>query len=140
MSPDILKQIVYGRALGLCEYCKSPANISSQPFVVEHIIPKSKGGQSTAENAALSCQGCNNHKYNKTDGIDALTGNTANIFNPRKQIWSDHFAWSDDGIEIIALSSAGRVTLKALRLNRQELQNLRFLLVEAGKHPPKVEL
>jgi hypothetical protein len=139
MSPDNLKQIAYGRALGLCEYYKSPANISSQPFVVEHIIPKSKGGHSTPENIALSCQGCNNYKYNKTDGIDALTGKTANIFNPRTQTWSDHFAWSDDGIEIIELSSTGRVTLKALRLNRQELQNLRSLLVEAGKHPPKAE-
>jgi len=107
--------------------------------VVEHIIPKSKGGQSTPKNTTLSCQGCNNYKYNKTDGIDNLTGNTANIYNPRKQIWSDHFAWSSDGIEIIALSSTGRVTLNTLRLNRQELQNLRFLLVEAGKHPPKFE-
>lgn len=139
MSPDNLKQLTYERALGLCEYCKSPANISSQPFVIEHVIPKSKGGQSTQENTALSCQGCNNYKYNKTDGIDILTGKTANIFNPRKQIWSDHFAWSDDGIEIIALSSTGRVTLDVLRLNRQELQNLRSLLAEAGKHPPKLE-
>jgi hypothetical protein len=137
MSPDKLKQTTYERALGLCEYCKSPANISSQPFVVEHVIPKSKGGQSTPENAALSCQGCNNYKYNKTDDIDILTGKTATIFNPRKQIWSNHFAWSNDGIEIIAISSTGRVTIKALRLNRQELQNLRFLLVETGKHPPK---
>jgi len=29
MSPDKLKQTTYDKALGLCEYCKSPANISS---------------------------------------------------------------------------------------------------------------
>lgn len=139
MSPDKLKQITYNRAKGLCEYCKSPANISSQPFVVEHVFPKSKGGQSTQENTALSCQGCNNYKYNKTTGIDGLTGIKANIFNPRKQIWSAHFAWSNDGIEIIGLSATGRVTLELLKLNRQELQNLRQLLGEAGKHPPKEE-
>ena len=60
MSPDKLKQITFKRAQGLCEYCKSPANISSQPFVVEHIFPKSKGGESIQENTALSYQGCNN--------------------------------------------------------------------------------
>lgn len=57
MSSDKLKHITFERANGLCEYCKSPANISSQPFVVEHILPKSKGGQSIQENTALSCQG-----------------------------------------------------------------------------------
>lgn len=138
MSPDKLKQITYSRAQGLCEYWKSPANISSQPFVVEHILPKSKGGQSIEENTALSCQGCNNYKYNKTAGNDSLTGKSANIFDPRKQIWSDHFAWSNDGSEIIGLSATGRVTIEVLRLNRQELQNLRNLLGEAGKHPPKL--
>jgi 5-methylcytosine-specific restriction endonuclease McrA len=81
MSPDKLKYIIYDRANSLCEYCKSPANISSQPFVVEHILPKSKGGKSVQENTALSCQGSNNYKYNKTAGIDSLTGKTASIFN-----------------------------------------------------------
>ncbi len=137
MSPDKLKQLTYTRANGLCEYCKSPANISSQPFVVEHVFPKSKGGQSNPVNTALSCQGCNNYKYNKTTGIDSLTGKTVNIFNPRKQNWSAHFAWSEDGNDIIGLTATGRVTTETLRLNRQELQNLRQLLGEAGKHPPK---
>ena len=60
-----LKEFVYERAFGFCEYCKSPANISSQPFVTDHIIPKSKGGEATVENLALSCQGCNGYKHNK---------------------------------------------------------------------------
>jgi 5-methylcytosine-specific restriction endonuclease McrA len=47
MSLNKLKELLFGRANGLCEYCKSPANISSQPFVIEHIIPKSKGGETT---------------------------------------------------------------------------------------------
>ncbi|MEH1969279.1 HNH endonuclease [Nostoc sp.] len=29
-------------------------------------IPKSQGGNTTLDNLALSCQGCNNRKYNKT--------------------------------------------------------------------------
>ncbi len=78
-----LKILVYNRANGLCEYCKSPANISSQPFVIEHIIPKSKGGKNTLDNLALSCQGCNSHKYTKLFALDFLTQIEVPIFNPR---------------------------------------------------------
>ena len=137
MSFEKLKQLVFGRAKGLCEYCKSPANISSQPFVIEHITPKSKGGQTESENLALSCQGCNNHKYNKTKGIDKLTNKETDLHNPRKQEWVENFAWTDDVIEIIGKNSTGRVTVDELKLNRVELQNLRKLLSKVGKHPPK---
>lgn len=137
MSFDKLKKSVFERAKGLCEYCKSPADISSQPFVVDHIIPKSKGGESTIDNLAFSCQGCNNHKYNKTKGIDDITGQEADLYNPRKQEWDDTFVWADDILEIIGKNVNGRVTVDELKLNRIELQNLRKLLSEAGRHPPK---
>lgn len=131
-----LKELVFNRAQGLCEYCKSPANISSQPFVIEHIIPKSKDGTSTEDNLALSCQGCNNYKYNKTEGTDNVTGETVELFNPRKQQWDDNFKWSDNTEEILGLTSSGRVTVEELKLNRTELRNLRALLSSVGKHPP----
>lgn len=139
MSLKKLKEFVFRRALGLCEYCKSPANISSQPFVIEHIVPKSKGGETVEENTALSCQGCNNYKYNKVSGKDTITDSTVYLFNPRKQKWMDNFKWSDDTTEIIGTSACGRVTSDELKLNRNELKNLRKLLSDAGKHPPKEE-
>ena len=138
MSPNKLKDLILKRANGLCEYCKSPANISPQPFAIEHIIPKSKNGETLEENLALSCQGCNNYKYNKTSGLDNLTGETVNLFNPRKQEWNENFKWSDDVLEMIGITSIGRVTIDELKLNRIELQNLRNLLATAGKHPPKL--
>lgn len=138
MSPEQLKKTVLVRAGGLCEYCKSPANISSQAFSMDHIIPKSKGGKTEPGNLALSCQGCNNYKYNKSEGIDELTGLSAPIFNPRKERWNNHFSWSEDGTEILGISAIGRVTVKELQLNRMELRNLRSLLVDAGIHPPSI--
>lgn len=132
-----IKEKIFDRANGLCEYCKSPANISSQPFVIEHILPKSKGGNTTEANLALSCQGCNNYKYNKTQGFDNLTGNYTNLFNPRQSSWNDNFKWSEDTLEILGITATGRVTIEELKLNRAELQNLRKLLANAGKHPPK---
>ncbi len=127
---------VLKRAFGLCEYCKSPSNISSQSFVIEHIIPKSKGGVSQLENYAFSCQGCNNHKYNKTISFDAVSKMTVDLFNPRIDNWQEHFCWSDDLQEIIGISATGRVTVENLKLNRFELLNLRQLLLSVGKHPP----
>jgi hypothetical protein len=137
MSFNKLKELLFGRANGLCEYCKSPANISSQPFVIEHIIPKSKGGETTENNLALSCQGCNNHKYNKTSGIDSITQEEVQLFHPRHQTWKEYFSWTDDVLEILGINATGRVTVEELKLNRQELKNLRKLLTDAGKHPPK---
>jgi hypothetical protein len=130
------KETVYNRALGLCEYCKSPANISSQPFVIEHIIAKSRGGSSMLSNLALACQGCNNHKYNKLIGFDVISKLEVDLFHPRFDIWSEHFCWSDDTSQIIGITATGRVTVEELRLNRIELLNLRQLLFGAGKHPP----
>ena len=73
MTANELKELVIERAKGLCEYCKSPANISSQPFVLDHIFPKRKGGKTEEMNLAFSCQGCNNHKYIKIKSIDNIT-------------------------------------------------------------------
>lgn len=136
MLPEKIQRGLVERADGLCEYCKSPANISSQPFVADHIFPISKGGKSEFDNLAFSCQGCNSYKYNKTSGKDLITGNDAQIFNPRIQKWANHFSWSEDGLEIIGISSVGRVTIHELKMNRIQLQNLRSLLVNAGLHPP----
>ncbi len=86
-----LKNTVYQRASGLCEYCKSPAAFSPQPYAIEHIFPKIKGGSDKPDNLALSCQGCNNYKYNKTGGTDLITGDTAKLFNPRTCKWPQHF-------------------------------------------------
>jgi hypothetical protein len=134
--PAALKRLVGERARGFCEYCRSPASVSSQPFAVEHIVPKVRGGESTEDNLALSCQGCNNHKYDKIEGSDPAGGALALFYHPRKDRWRDHFAWSDDFTLVVGVSPTGRATVAALRLNRESVVSLRRLLCEMGKHPP----
>ena len=119
-----------------CEYCRSQARFAMQSFSVEHITPKSRGGATTLKNAAYACQGCNNHKYNKTEGIDPATDKLALLFHPRRDKWSDHFTWSDDFSLIIGLTPTGRATVDTLQLNRERLVNLRRVLYPAGEHPP----
>lgn len=134
--PAELRRLVHTRARGLCEYCRSQARFSPQPFSVEHIIARALGGQTIAENLALSCQGCNGHKYIKWQAIDPLTRKLISLFHPRQQRWRDHFAWNEDATLIVGLTPTGRTTAEALKLNRPELVNLREVLYVTQKHPP----
>ncbi len=134
-----IKKNVIERASGLCEYCKSPSDFSPQSFSIEHIYPISAGGQSNLDNLAYACQGCNNHKYTKTEGIDPLSNIEAALFHPRQDNWSTHFGWVEGGLKIIGLTKTGRTTVKELQLNRENLLNLRSLLLLADMHPPEEE-
>lgn len=128
---------VYQRANGCCEYCQILMTYVPDPYVIEHIIPISKGGTNDLDNLALSCHGCNNTKYNKTEGIDAITGKKAPLFHPRNDKWDKHFKWNEDFTKMIGISPKGRVTIEILKVNREELLNLRNLLALVGEHPPK---
>ncbi len=124
------------RAKGVCEYCRCPKRFVPQSFTVEHIIPISRGGKTVLRNLAWACMACNNHKYNKVEAIDPQTGRKVRLFNPRRHPWPDHFAWTEDAMRIIGLTATGRATVKALRLNGEELINLRGVLLSQGLHPP----
>lgn len=130
------RRVVAERAAGRCEYCRSPSDLSSSPFAVEHIVPRSKKGKTRLNNLALCCQGCNGHKYNKTEALDPATGVKVRLFNPRKHSWIDHFAWSDDATLVVGLTPTGRATVGALRLNRPALIRLRRILKARNEHPP----
>ena len=131
-----LKRLVGERAGGCCEYCRSPARVATQPFSVEHVTPRARGGETTSENLALSCQGCNNHKYDKIEARDPAHGEVVPLYHPRRDRWRDHFAWSDDFTLVVGVSAAGRATVAALRLNRDGVVNLRRALLGMGEHPP----
>jgi hypothetical protein len=131
------KQIVIARANGCCEYCRSPMRYAVQTFSIEHIFPQHLGGKSTLANLALACQGCNNHKYVKTEALDPVTGKFLPLYNPRKQRWHSHFSWDQDFTLIVGLTPIGRATVDALQLNREGLLNFRRILYERGEHPPK---
>lgn len=45
-----------------CQYCGA----HSAPLTLDHVIPKSRGGQDTWENLVTACVPCNNRKGNRT--------------------------------------------------------------------------
>ncbi|MBF0349647.1 MAG: HNH endonuclease [SAR324 cluster bacterium] len=134
--PAELRRIVMDRAQGCCEYCHSQSKFATQSFSVEHIIPVNKGGNSELGNLALACQGCNNHKYTRTEGTDPVGHQIVLLFHPRQHQWNEHFVWNHDCTLMIGLTPTGRTTIDILRLNRPGLVNLRKILYETGEHPP----
>ncbi|MBC8447685.1 MAG: HNH endonuclease, partial [Chloroflexi bacterium] len=95
------------------------------------------GGLTEEDNLWLACSLCNENKGIRTVALDPLTGEMAPLFNPRRQVWQEHFAWIAEGDRIIGLTAIGRATVIALNLNRLSLVKARQVWVAAGWHPPK---
>lgn len=131
-----LRQAVAARAKNYCEYCRCPEDFSPNSFTVDHVKPRQAGGETDIENLAWSCSGCNGHKYTRTTYPDPQTGQKVPLFNPRQQVWANHFFWNEDFTQMIGKTACGLAKIEALKLNRQGIVNLRRLLVEVGLHPP----
>jgi hypothetical protein len=84
------------------------------------------------------CVFCNRHKAARQEVSDPQSGRTVPLFNPRRQIWEDHFAWSADFTEIFGLTATGRATIAALRMNRPQLIRARRIWVKLDEHPPRM--
>ena len=60
VSPRFSKKKLFARDKYTCGYCGKSAD------TVDHVIPRSKGGQTTWENAVASCLKCNHKKGSRT--------------------------------------------------------------------------
>ena len=120
-----------------CGYCLTQEIVSGVPLTMEHILPKASGGQSAEENLWLSCRLCNEAKGILTEAVDTESNSSVPLFNPRTQVWVDHFAWSEDGTLILGQTPVGRATIEALSLNSELRVRARAIWVEAGWHPPE---
>ena len=105
---------------------------------LDHLIPEALGGRTEEENLWLACSLCNDAKGRRVASADPDTGKVVRLFNPRYQVWSDHFMWSDGSDRIIGLTPAGRATVVALSLNRLPLVLARRAWFDVGWHPPAV--
>lgn len=135
--PAQLRELVRQRAAFRCEYCRASEWLVGQRSHIDHVVPESKGGESTAHNLCLACAACNGSKLDRTEAVDPGTGTIEPLFNPRRQRWQEHFTWSEDGTQIIGVTPSGRATVEALRLNRPMAVSARAVWVSVGRHPPE---
>jgi hypothetical protein len=129
-----LRNLVIRRADNRCEYCKLSQIGQEATFHIDHVIPVAADGPTEANNLALACVSCSLHKSAKQFAQDPLTAETVRIFNPRQQLWEDHFCW--EGVQVIGLTSQGRATIAALRMNRPVILTIRQEEEILGRHPP----
>jgi hypothetical protein len=135
--PRALRERIAAQAGHRCGYCRTSVFLVGTTFEIDHIVPESLGGKTEEENLWLACPACNGHKSNRIAAVDPATGEIVRLFDPRHQIWSEHFAWSASGDEIIGLTPTGRATVDALHLNRSVLVYARWRWVQWGCHPPE---
>ena len=107
-----------------------------KPFHIEHVIARQHGGATELDNLALACWACNLKKGPNLTGIDPQSKRITRLFNPRKNRWADHFAFSVGtsvavGLEIRGLTAIGRTTL-VLGMNIEMRQMVRYELWREG--------
>jgi hypothetical protein len=134
--PKALRNQIAAEARERCGYCLTDQRVSGAQMHIEHLIPRAQGGRSVRMNLWLACAWCNSYKGTRTEAVDPETGMRVGLFNPRIQVWSEHFRWSDDGVHILGVTPVGRATVKALHLNNPYIVPARRLWVVAGWHPP----
>jgi hypothetical protein len=121
---------VHNHAAYRCEYCQAAQRIIGQSMHVEHIKPDG------SDDLCLSCPTCNLSKAKVTTTHDPDMGKMTERFNSRKQGWSEHFRWAENGTVVQAITPTGRATVARLRMNLPRLIESRSIWVYSGVHPP----
>jgi len=107
-----------------------PQAVHVLTFPIDHVIARQHGGETHAENLAMSCVRCNSCKGPNIAGIDPRSRSLTRLFNPRIDHWAEHFALRD--ATILGLTSVGRTTVIVLQLNHPDSVALRLSLIAEG--------
>lgn len=129
MSPVMRRQI-RARAECRCEYCHFPEEVAELRFQVDHVVAEKHGGRASLTNLAWACLRCNSHKGPNLAGLDPKTGKLSRLFNPRTDLWDEHFRWSSP--KLVGKSPVGRATIIVLCINRLDTLLLRRSLMAEG--------
>jgi len=123
VSPE-LRRSVEDRASSRCEYCGLAQQ--QEPFFrfhVDHVVGRQHGGMTAPQNLALACHFCNRHKGPNLSSIEPTTGIMVPLFNPRSDVWADHFERHADMIH--GRTTIGRATVTLLCMNAANRRALR---------------
>jgi hypothetical protein len=119
------RRLVRERAGGCCEYCRMAE--AWEPFFsyhIEHIIARQHGGPDDVSNLCLACHHCNLRKGPNLSGIDPDVGGLTALFNPRTEMWTEHFRI--EAGSVLGLTATGRTTAFLLQMNAPNRVELRL--------------
>jgi hypothetical protein len=137
LIPPAQRRRVGERARWRCGYCLTSQRIIGPLLEIDHLIPEARGGTADDENLWLACPLCNSHKGDRILARDPTSQDMVRLFNPRDDIWSEHFEWIEDGVIIQGRTAIGRATVAALCMNHPDAVSARRMWVLAGWHPPR---
>lgn len=131
--PSEVRNHIYQRASGQCEYCRIRDRDAFLPHEIDHIYAVKHGGSDDESNLCLSCWMCNRHKGTDLTSLDPNTGEITPLFHPRRDHWAEHFRL--DGAYIEGTTPRGRVTVFLLKMNRAQRIAERQIMIEIGLYP-----
>ena len=134
--PAALRREVRARAWACCEYCRINEDDAFFPHEPDHVIAVKHGGTTDSPNLALACIECNRHKGSDLASIDPEGGLIVALFNPRTDVWDDHF--EARGGRIVPRTNVGRVTVTLLRMNAAARVEVREELAAQKRWPAPV--
>jgi hypothetical protein len=121
-----IRRLVAERASYCCEYCHFNEFDRFLTFEVDHVISLKHGGGNEIDNLAYICPHCNQHKGTDLTTFIDTYDNIILLFNPRKQLWVEHF-YIENGL-VVDKTVIGKATIKLLKMNDIDLIILRQLL------------
>jgi HNH endonuclease len=134
LVPAALRRLVIQRAADRCEYCGLSQAEQEATFHIDHVIPRTAGGETVSENLALACVSCSLRKAARQTVIDPQGGQEVPLYHPRRDAWPEHFQW--DGVLLRGSTPTGRATVEALHMNRALIVAIRREEASRGRHPP----
>jgi 5-methylcytosine-specific restriction endonuclease McrA len=96
-TPACSRKGVFQRDHNTCQYCTK--KFTDKELTLDHILPKSRGGQNTGDNLVAACKKCNQKKGDRTpleSGMIPMTkpkvpkNNLVKITPYLKKIWKDY--------------------------------------------------
>lgn len=130
--PVELRRLVQSRSGGICEYCLIHESDTYLGCQVDHIISEKHGGPTTEENLAYACVFCNRNKGSDVGSVTE-SNEFLGFYNPRKDIWPEHFQVNGPVIE--SKTPAGEITSRILSFNSIERLLEREELIRYDKYP-----
>lgn len=119
----------------MCAHCHTAEQWQYVAFNIDHVVPLVAGGADTPDNVALACFHCNRRKSgHMVATLEAMPD--VPLFDPRRHVWTQPFAWAPDGERIVGRTAIGRVTVDLLAMNRDRVIAIRRADIAVGRHPP----
>jgi 5-methylcytosine-specific restriction endonuclease McrA len=97
LNPTCTRKNILRRDLNTCQYCAK--ELVPSLLTIDHLLPRSRGGENTWENLVAACKKCNQRKGNRTPeeaGMKLINkptrprGAKIKYSNCMQEIWKDY--------------------------------------------------